>query len=243
MLSTRATRRGFTLVEMLVASVMGVLFLGLLYGSFLPVLDVSSASSSKVDTLGAATTALYQLEADIRVSTTAGLTVGSSTSAPVTTLGSTAETTEIAINVPEQFANTNDNYGQFIYEPNTGLSAWRSYVVYALVSETNGGSCDSADPCDLWRTTYDTGASSLGANPIGTTTLANVVASITTSGRMMARNVTSLQIANQTITCAGCPANLSPRPEVDLEMAVQSTDHSGKVSQSSYQTQVFVRNN
>src|SRR5215472_13029687 len=57
--------RGFTLVEMLVASVMGVLFLGLLYGSFLPVLDVASASSSKVDTLGAATTALYQIEADV----------------------------------------------------------------------------------------------------------------------------------------------------------------------------------
>lgn len=243
MSSIKRPSRGFTLVEMLVASVMGVLFLGLLYGSFLPVLDVSSASSSKVDTLGAATTALYQLEADIRVSTTAGLTVGSAASTAVTTLGSTAETTEIAINVPEQFQNVNDNYGQFIYEPNTGLSGFRSYVVYALVSETNGGSCDSTDPCDLWRTTYDTGAASSAAAKISATTLSNVVSSITTSGRMLARNLTSLQVANQTITCTGCPANLSPRPEVDLEMAVQSTDHSGKVSQSSFQTQVFVRNN
>ena len=240
MSSTKRPIRGFTLVEMLVSSVMAGLFLTLLYGSFLPVLDVSSASSSKVDTLGAATTALYQLEADIRVSTTTGISVGSTPATPQPTLGSSAETTSVAIEVPEKFASVNDNYGQFLYESNSGLSNFETYVVWALVSES-GGACDSTHPCDLYRTTWDTGVPSHAAATISSTQLASVVATIANTGRLVARNVTSLQLANQTVPCVGCQG--PARPEVDVEMAVQSTDQNGKKSQTSYQTQVFDRNN
>lgn len=241
MSSTKRQSRGFTLIEVLISSVIAAMFFALLYGSFLPVLDISSASSSKIDTLGAATTALYQLEADIRVSTTTGITVGTTPATPVPTLGSTAETTAVAIEVPEKFVNVNDTYGQFLYEPNTGLSNFESYIVWALVSETAGGTCDSNDPCDLWRTTWDTGSANHSANQITSSQLATILASITTNGRVVARNVTSFQLANQTVSCGGCQG--PARPEVDVEMAAQSTDQNGKISQSSYQTQVFDRNN
>jgi prepilin-type N-terminal cleavage/methylation domain-containing protein len=240
-MSSIRTRRGFTLVEMLVSTAIAGLFFSLLYGTFLPVLSMSSASSAKVDTLGPATTALFQLEADIRVSTTTGISVGSTPATPVPTLGSTAESTVIAIEVPEKFANVNDNYGQFIYEPNSGLSNFESYVVWALVSETPGGPCDANHPCDLYRTTWDTGTASHAASLISSTHLANITASITTDGRLEARNVTSLQIANQTVACGGCQG--PARPEIDTEFAVQSTDENGKISQSSFQTQIFDRNN
>src|SRR5215472_7081527 len=131
MSSTNRAKRGFTLVEVMVSSVVAAMFL--------PVLSVSSASTSKVDTLGAATTALYQMEADIRVATTGGITVGSAAATPNPTLGSSAEVTELAVEVPEKMANVNDNYGQPLYDSGTGLSDFETYVVYALVSETNGG--------------------------------------------------------------------------------------------------------
>lgn len=240
-----ACQRGFTLVEVMVSSVMAAMFFAMLYGMFLPVLSVSSATSSKVDTLSAATTALYQLEADIRVGTTNGITVGSAATTPQTTLSSAAEVTELAVEVPETFAHTNDDYGQTIYDSGTGLSDFASYVVYALVSES-GGSCDSTHPCDLYRETWPIGSSSTSAQSIELTQpgeLATIVGSISTKGRLLARNITSFQVANQTITCGGaCP--LGPaRPEVDLELAQYATDQQGKVSQTSYQTQVFVRNN
>ena len=44
MSSTRNAARGFTLVEVMVSSVMAALFFTMLYGMFLPVLSVSSAS-------------------------------------------------------------------------------------------------------------------------------------------------------------------------------------------------------
>lgn len=242
MSSTRpAAQRGFTLVEVMVSSVMAAMFFTMLYGMFLPVLSISSASSSKVDTLAAATTALYQIEADVRVSTTGGITVGSAAATPQPSLGSTAEVTQLAVEVPEVFANTNDNYGQTLYDPGTGLSDFRTYVIYALVSES-GGSCDSTHPCDLWRTTWDSQSGATAAAPISATQLATTVGSITTSGRMLARNITSFQVANQTISC-GLNCSTAPRPEVDLELAAYSTDTAGKVNQTSYQTQVFVRNN
>ncbi|HET9342276.1 MAG TPA: prepilin-type N-terminal cleavage/methylation domain-containing protein [Candidatus Eremiobacteraceae bacterium] len=240
-----AAKRGFTLVEVMVSSVMAAMFFTMLYGMFLPVLSVSSASSSKADTLSAATTALYQLEADIRVGTTNGITVGSAAATPQPTLGSAAEVTELAVEVPELFANTNDNYGQTVYDSGTGLSDFASYVVYALVSES-GGSCDSTHPCDLYRETWPIGSSSTAAQSIELTQpgeLATLVGSISTNGRLLARNITSFQIANQTITCGGACPNGPARPEVDLELAQYATDQQGKVSQTSYQTQVFVRNN
>lgn len=242
MSSTNRATRGFTLVEVMVSSVVAAMFFTMLYGMFLPVLSVSSASSSKVDTLGAATTALYQMEADIRVATTGGITVGSASATPVPNLGSTAEVTELAVEMPEKMANVNDNYGQPLYDSSTGLSDFETYAVYALVSESNG-SCDSTHPCDLWRTTWDTNSPSTAANPISTTQLSTIVGSITTNGRLLARNITSFQVANQTISC---PLNCSlgaPRPEVDLELAQYATDQQNKASQTSYQTQVFVRNN
>lgn len=244
MSSTNRAKRGFTLVEVMVSSVMAAMFFTMLYGMFLPVLSVSSASSSKVDTLGAATTALYQLEADIRVATTGGITVGSAAATPVPTLGSTAEVTELAVEVPEQMANTNANYGQPLYDSTTGLSDFQTYVVYVLVSES-GGSCDSTHPCDLWRTTWDDGNPSTAAQSIELTQpgqLATIVGSITTNGRLLARNITSFQVANQTISC-GLNCSTAPRPEVDLELAQYATDQQNKASQTSYQTQVFVRNN
>jgi prepilin-type N-terminal cleavage/methylation domain-containing protein len=236
-----AAQRGFTLVELMVSSVMAAMFFTMLYGMFLPVLSISSATSSKVDTLSAATTALYQIEGDIRVSTTRGITVGSTAATPVPTLGSTAEVTELAVEVPEKYANTNDNYGQTLYDSGTGLSDFETYVVYALVSETNG-SCDSTDPCDLYRTTWDSGAPSTSAAAISTTQLATTIGTISTSGRLLARNITSFQVANQVISC-GLNCSTAPRPEVDLELAQYATDQQGKVNQTSYQTQVFVRNN
>jgi len=127
----------------------------------------------------------------------------------------------------------------------TGLSDFETYVVYALVSQTNGGSCDSTHPCDLWRTTWDDGNPLTAAKSIEAThpgELATIVGSIKTTGRLLARNITSFQIANQTIVC-GVNCTLAPRPEVDLEVAQYATDQQGKVSQTSYQTQVFVRNN
>jgi hypothetical protein len=220
---------------------MAGLFLALLYGMFLPVLDVSSASTSKVDTLGVATTGLYQLEADLRVSTTTGISVGTTPATPVPTLGSTAETTAIAIEVPEKFVNVNDAYGQFLYEPNSGLSNFETYVVWALVSETAGGSCDATHACDLWRTTWDSGSASHAANLITASQLTTILNTITTTGRIQARNIVSLQIANQTIACQGCQG--PARPEIDVELAVTSTDQDGLLSQTSYQTQVFDRNN
>src|SRR5215470_11095198 len=102
-----AAKRGFTLVEVMVSSVMAAMFFTMLYGMFLPVLSVSSASSSKVDTLSAATTALYQIEANVRVGTTNGITVGSAAATPVPTLGSSAEVTELAVEVPEKFQHAN----------------------------------------------------------------------------------------------------------------------------------------
>jgi prepilin-type N-terminal cleavage/methylation domain-containing protein len=245
MSSTKRADRGFTLVEVLVSSVMAAMFFTMLYGMFLPVLSVSSASSSKVDTLSAATTALYQMEADIRVGTTDGISVGSSTATPVPTLGSSAEVTELAVEVPVKFANVNDDYGQSLYDSGTGLSDFETYVVYALVSETAGGQCDSTHPCDLWRTTWDSTVPATSAFPIEQKypgQLATIVGSITTTGRLLARNITSFQVANQVISC-GLNCTTAPRPEVDLELAAYSTDQQNKVSQTSYQTQVFVRNN
>lgn len=239
-----ARQRGFTLVEVMVSSVMAAMFFTMLYGMFLPVLSVSSASSSKVDTLSAATTALYQLEADIRVGTTNGITVGSAAATPQPTLGSTAEVTELAIEVPETFAHTNDDYGQTLYDSGTGLSDFASYVVYSLVSES-GGSCDSTHPCDLYRTTWPIGSASTSAQSIELThagELATLVGSISTNGRLLARNITSFQVANQVISC-GLNCSTAPRPEVDLELTQYATDQQNKVSQTSYQTQVFVRNN
>ena len=240
-----AAQRGFTLVEVMVSSVMAAMFFTMLYGMFLPVLSVSSASSSKADTLTAATTALYQMEADIRVGTTNGITVGSTAATPQPTLGSSAEVTQLAVEVPESFAHINDNYGQPLYDATTGLSDFRTYVVYALVSES-GGSCDSTHPCDLYRTTWDSGSASTSAQSIELTQagqLATIVGSISTNGRLLARNITSFQVANQTITCGGACPNGPARPEVDLELAQYETDQQNKVSQTSYQTQVFVRNN
>jgi hypothetical protein len=225
---------------MTVAAVMAALLIAMMYGAVLPMLNLSSAGSSKVDTLGPATTALTQLEADIRISTTNGITVGATPATPVPTLGTTAETNAIAIEVPEQFVNINDNYGQMLYDQNSGLSAFRSYVVWALVSEV-GGSCDLTHPCDLYRTTWDSGTANPSAAPITSTQLAPILTSIATSGRLMSRNITSLEVANQTIPCAGCFA--FARPEVDIEMAAQSRDQMNKTSQTSYQTQVFARNN
>jgi len=246
MSSTRPAgrERGFTLVEVMVSSVMAAMFFTMLYGMFLPVLSVSSASSSKVDTLAAATTALYQIEADIRVGTTNGITVGSAAATPQPTLGTTAEVTELAVEVPETFAHVNDDYGQTLYDATTGLSDFRTYVVYALVSESNG-SCDSTHPCDLYRTTWDRGTALTAAQSIELTQpgqLATIVASIATNGRLLARNITSFQVANQVISC-GLNCSTAPRPEVDLELAQYATDQQNKVSQTSYQTQVFVRNN
>jgi len=245
MSSTRlAAGRGFTLVEVMVSSVMAAMFFTMLYGMFLPVLSVSSASSSKVDTLSAATTALYQIEADIRVGTTNGITVGSAAATPQPTLGSTAEVTQLAVEVPEYFAHTNDDYGQTLYDATTGLSDFRTYVVYALVSESNG-SCDSTHPCDLYRTTWDSGTALTAAQSIELTQpgqLATIVGSIATNGRLLARNITSFQVANQVISC-GLNCSTAPRPEVDIELAQYATDQQNKVSQTSYQTQVFVRNN
>lgn len=246
MSSTKRAARGFTLIEVLVSSVMAAMFFTMLYGMFLPVLSVSSASSSKADTLGAATTALYQIEADIRVATTNGISVGSGTATPPPSLGSSAETTELAIEVPVQYQNVNDNYGQPLYDSNTGVADMATYVVYALVSETNGGSCDSTHPCDLWRTTWYDGNPETAAFPIETFQpgqLATIVGSITTTGRLMARNITSFQVANQALNCGGLCVNGPLLPQVDLELAQYSTDQQGKVSQTSYQTQVFVRNN
>lgn len=246
MSSTKNAMRGFTLVEIMVSSVMAALFFTMLYGMFLPVLSVSSASSSKADTLSAATTALYQMEADIRVSTTNGISVGSGTATPQPSLGSAAEVTELAVEVPEKFAHANDDYGQTLYDAGTGLSDFETWVVYALVSETNGGSCDSTHPCDLWRTTWDGTTASTSASPIEllhSGQLATIVGSITTTGRLLARNITSFQVANQTIVCGLNCSTGAPRPEVDLELAAYATDQQKKVSQTSYQTQVFVRNN
>jgi prepilin-type N-terminal cleavage/methylation domain-containing protein len=234
-------QRGFTLVEVMVSSVMAAMFFGMLYGMFLPVLSVSSASSSKVDTLSAATTGLYQLEADIRVATTNGISVGSTPGSPQTTLGTSAEVTQLAVEVPVKYAHINDAYGQTLYEATTGLSDFRTYVVYALVSESNG-SCDSTHPCDLWRTTWDSTNPSTSAAFISSTQLATTVGTIATNGRLLARNITSFQVANQTISC-GLNCSTAPLPEVDLELAQYATDQQGKVSQTSYQTQVFVRNN
>jgi prepilin-type N-terminal cleavage/methylation domain-containing protein len=242
MSSTKRRTRGFTLIEVMVSSVMAAMFFTMLYGMFLPVLSVSSASSSKVDTLSAATTALYQLEADIRVATTGGLSVGATPAAAQTTLGSSAEVTQLAVEVPVLYAHVNDAYGQPLYDGSTGLSNFRSYAVYALVSETSGGTCDSTHPCDLWRTTWDSGSASTSTGFITSTQLATTVGSITTTGRLLARNITSFQVANQTISC-GLNCSTSPRPEVDLELAQYAKDQQGKVSQTSYQTQVFVRNN
>jgi len=226
---------------MLVATAMTAMFLGLLYGMFLPVLGISSASSAKSDTLGAATTALYQLEADIRVSTTFGISVSATPTAPPATLGSSAETETMAFEVPEKFVNANDSYGQFLYDSGTGLANFESYVVWALVPQQTGGNCSSGDPCDLYRTTWDSGSASTAAAYISSTQLASIVNTISTTGRLMARNVTSFQMANQTVPCGGCQG--VARPEVDIEMAVQSQDQSGNWSQTSYQTQVFDRNN
>jgi len=241
MSSTKNAARGFTLVEVMVSSVMAAMFFTMLYGMFLPVLSISSATSSKVDTLSAATTALYQIEGDVRVSTTRGITVGSAAATPVPTLGSTAEVTELAVEVPEKYAHINDNYGQTLYDSGTGLSDFETYVVYSLVSETNS-SCDSTHPCDLYRTTWDSNNPSTSAAAISTTQLATTIGTISTSGRLLARNITSFQVANQVISC-GLNCSTAPRPEVDLELAQYATDQQGKVNQTSYQTQVFVRNN
>ena len=235
-------RRGFTLVEMLVTSALVLMFFGLLYGLFFPVLGVASAGTAKTDTLVAASTALTQLEADVRVSTTNGMTVGATPATPQPSLGSSAETQVMAFEVPEIFANVNDNFGQFQYDATSGLSNFASYVVWQLVPQQNGGVCSSGDPCDLYRTTYNTGTLNTAANPIGATTLANITANIQTNGRLMARNITSFQLANLTVSCSGC---LYPtaRPELLVELAVHSQDNSGNWSQTSFVTQVFDRNN
>jgi len=242
MSSINASRRGFTVFEMLIGISIITLLLALMYGAFLPVLNLSSAGSAKVDSLSSATTSLTQLEADLRISTTNGITVGSTPATPQTTLGSGAEVTVIAIEVPEKFAvgHINDNYGQMMYEPNSGLSGYETYVVWALKSES-GGSCDSTHTCDLYRTTWDTGTMTPAAGPITSAQLAPILTTIATNGRLTSRNIVSLQIGNQTVPCAGCQA--VAKPEVDIEMAQQSRDQVNKISQSSYQTQVFVRNN
>jgi len=239
-MSSTRTERGFTLIEMLVAASLVLMFLGLLYGMFLPVMSVASAGSAKTDTLTVASTALQEMEGDIRVSTTRGISIGSTPATPPPTLGT--ETQVMAFEVPEKFVNVNDRYGQFLYEPNTGLSGFETYVVWSLVPQTAGGNCSSGDPCDLYRTTYDTTTMSTSAILIDSGTLSNITANIATNGQLMARNITSFQMANHTICPSPCiyPTAL---PEVEIEMAVQSQDQSGRWSQSSFETQVFDRNN
>jgi Tfp pilus assembly protein PilX len=236
-------QRGFTVAEMLTSSVLVALFFGLLYGLFLPVLGLSSAASAKVSSQDPASAAIYQLEADLRVSDKTSVTVGSSASPPPAgPLASADETTVLAAETSQRFVHVNDAHGQYFYNPTTGAPLYESYIVWALEPSGCGS---SANPCTLYRTTVATQSSSGDLQPtaIPASLLSSTLSSITTNGEVMATGITSFQIAENAYTIQGCPAPCAGlNPEVVFELADASTDQNGKVSVTSYQSQVFIRN-
>lgn len=232
-------RRAFTLVETVVTCAVITLFLGLVYAMFLPALGLASASSSKAETEVPGSTAMFSLEDDFRVSDEQSLTVmlnGSTTpAAPPSSLGSSSEITAVSFQTAERFDNPNDYHGQYFYDSNKGGPLWQAWIVWALVADAQGS-------YTLYRTTVADGSPSVAKQQMPTTTFQNTVNTIATNGRVMARGVTSFQLAQQTEPCTGCPLASTLKPEVDFEIAYQSTDSTGNTSQTSFQTEVFTRN-
>ncbi|MBC5824651.1 MAG: type II secretion system protein [Candidatus Eremiobacteraeota bacterium] len=232
--------RAFTLVEMVVAAGLVAMFLGLVYGMFLPVLGIASATSAKAESESPAATAFYQMQADLRVSATSGI---STNLFPIPgALGSTAESTVLSIETAERFANSNDDHGQYYYFPDSGTPSWQSYVIWALVGPAADGTYS------MYRTTY-VPATAPGKTPLAAATLQAIVNNISSTGTRVMHGVSSFQVAaitqspvifNQCLP-PDCPT--FPRAEIQVEFANQSVDQKGQVSLTAFQTQVFTRNN
>lgn len=233
--ATSRRRRAFTLAEALVVSVLVVTLLGAVYGLFLPVLGLASASGAKANSQAPVTSAIAQLEADLRVTDATG--VSTNAGVPQVTLGPAAEVTAVALESSEKFANANDYHGQYYYDPSTGLPLWESYVIWALVSNADGTST-------LYRTTIpNPNPPSVASTPLSPTDLSNATANISTTGRVMARETTSFQLAvNQNIGVGSCTFCNTPRAEILVQLADQDQDQTGHVSVTTYQTQSFARN-
>lgn len=235
----RRARRAFTLVEMAVTAAVIAVFFGLLYAMFLPALGLASASSSKAATEVPASTAMFLLEDDLRVSDEQSLMVmpqGSSTPAgPPSSLGSSSEISAVSFQTSERFDGANDYHGQYYYDSAKGGPLWQSWVVWALVADGQGA-------YTLYRTTVPNPSPNVSQQQMPASTFQSTVSGIAASGRVMARGVTSFQLAQQTEPCTNCPLSSTLKPEVDFEIAYNSTDASGKISQTSFQTEVFTRN-
>lgn len=228
--------RGFTLVELTIYIGIFTLFMGMLYALFLPVLGIASASMAKVQSQSPAAAALYMLEADIRVSSSAAITVGTTPAAPQSALGASAETTAIAIPTSQKFSNASAYHGQYYYDPTTGGPLWQSYIVWALMANGDGTST-------LYRTTVAMPAPVSGPTPtIDATTLARVLANIATTGRVMGQSITSLQLAAVSLA-APCSSCAAPKPNIAIEIAARAIDQHGQASVTAFNTQIFTRNN
>ena len=242
MCRTKRAARAFTLVEMLVTAAIVALFLGLVYGMFLPVLGLASASSAKAETEAPAATMVYLLEDDLRVSDELSLRVimkGTSTVvlAP-TSLGPGSEASAVSFPVAERFSSARAFHGQYYYDSNKGGPLWQSWIVWALVDDGN-----SSGTYNLYRQTVQIpGAASASRQPMPDATFTSVVANITANGRQMALGVSSFQLAQSAEACGGCPLAIVLTPNVDFELAYQSRDSYGNTSVTSFQTEVFTRN-
>lgn len=228
--------RGLTLAGTIVYVAIAIVFLTLLYGLFIPVLSLASTAIAKAGSQTPAAAALFQLESDLRVGSGKAITVGFPPTSPASALGSAAETTVIAIPSAVKFNTGSDYHGQYYYDPSTGLPLWRSYVVWVLVPNGDGTST-------LYRTTV------LLANPYAGAAQAidmGVLAPIVNnaaSGRVMARAVTSLQLASVTLppVCSGCVQQV-PKPEIEIALGSREVDQRGQFSVATFQTQIFARN-
>ena len=236
MCKTNSRDRGFTLLELTIYIGIFTLFMGMLYAMFLPVLGIASASMAKVQSQSTAAAALYILESDIRVSSSAAITVGATPAVPQSALGNSAETTAIAMPTSQKFSNPNAYHGQYYYDPSTGGPLWQSYIVWALIPDGSGTST-------LYRTTAAMPAPASGPAPaIGATMLAGVLANIATTGRVMGQSMTSLQLAAVTLAAA-CSSCSAPKQNIAIEIAARAVDQHGQASVTAFNTQILTRNN
>jgi prepilin-type N-terminal cleavage/methylation domain-containing protein len=137
MIRSRA-RRGFTLVELLVASSTLALFFGLAVATIFPVLNYITAGQAKIDTQANAVPVLYRIQREIRQSDARAIyyrpTSGGSAVALPSTLTSI---TTFAVATAKQGANGDSCYpgGAFDTAVATGGPNWHGFEVYTLTSD------------------------------------------------------------------------------------------------------------
>ena len=123
--------RGFTLNELLVATVVMALFFGVAYAALLPVITYLSPAQAKINTQQNAVPLLYKLQREVRQSDYRTIFVGAGASPPPATL--TSETT-FAVATAKSGTNGHACFpgGDFITVPGSGQPYWQGFDVFML---------------------------------------------------------------------------------------------------------------